>query len=78
VAAEKVRVFRYSLYLLICFTGTEVQILTQRVFRDGQALQYRRLPPQFTCFTGAEVQILTQRAFRDGQALQYRRLRHVV
>jgi hypothetical protein len=35
-----------------CFTGTKVQILTQR----------REQRSHFTCFTGTKVQILTQKA----------------
>jgi hypothetical protein len=48
-----------------CFTGTKVQMLTQKAllyFACGAP------PPnfaEFTCFTGTKVQILTQKALLD-------------
>ena len=42
-----------------CFTGTKVQILTQKTLL-AQSLRCR--PTQFICFPGTKVEILTQNA----------------
>jgi hypothetical protein len=47
-----------------CFTGTKVQILTQKLAEEAPTLG-----AQFTCFTGTKVQILTQKAVGAARAV---------
>ncbi len=64
-------------FLFTCFTGTKVQILTQKaaVGKWGPgAKKALAVPPgpQFTCFTGTKVPILTPEELLQRWNLQYK------